>query len=210
MAKGNPSQNLVDIKEVRDGIVRLKDGSLRAILMTSSVNLSLKSTDEQEATIMQFQDFLNALDFSVQIVAQSRKMDLMPYIGLLDERLKNIQEELLRVQTKEYIEFIKWFGTQVDIMNKSFYVVVPYGGGVNIGGSSGLGGILGGSGGSETENKDEKFEQQRMQLDQRIATVQGGITRLGLKVRQLNTEQVVELFHSLYNPGDAKTSQIKQ
>jgi hypothetical protein len=213
MPQSSPSQKLVNIKEVRDGIIRLKDGGLRAVLMTSSVNLALKSVDEQEATIMQFQEFLNTLDFSVQIVVQSRKMDLQPYVSTLEERLKDISGDLLKVQTSEYIEFIKWFGTQVDIMNKAFFVVVPYGGGMIIdtsgGGLRSLLPVGGGKTEEAAEGEDERFEQKRTQLDQRIATVQGGITRLGLRVRQLDTEQVIELFHELYNPGDAKRSETE-
>lgn len=97
------TQDFVPIKEVRDGVVILKDGSMRALLLASSINLSLKSFDEQNATLMQFQTFLNSLDFSVQIVVESRRLDIRPYLVLLDGRMKEQVEPLLKVQTKEYM-----------------------------------------------------------------------------------------------------------
>lgn len=101
------AQDFVPIKEVRDGVVILKDGSLRALVMTSSLNLALKSEDEQTATILQFQGFLNSLDFSIQIFIQSRKLDIKPYITMLENRMKEQLEDLLKIQTREYIDFIK-------------------------------------------------------------------------------------------------------
>jgi hypothetical protein len=103
------TQEFVPIKEVRDGVVVLKDGGLRAVLMASSINLSLKSADEQEAILLQFQNFLNSLDFSTQILVQSRRLDIRPYLLQLDNRLKEQLEPLLKVQTKEYIDFIRGF-----------------------------------------------------------------------------------------------------
>src|ERR1035437_3716475 len=120
------TQEFVPIKEARDGIIVLKDGSLRALVLASSVNLSLKSADEQRATILQFQNFLNTLDFSTQISIQSRKLDIRPYLLLLENRMKVQNEPLLKLQTKEYIEFIKNFTESVSIMTKNFFVVVPY------------------------------------------------------------------------------------
>ena len=124
--KAKATQDFVPIKEVRDGIVILKDGGLRAIILVSSINLSLKSDDEQRATILQFQNFLNTLDFSIQISIQSRKLDIRPYLSLLENRVKIQSEPLLKLQTKEYIEFIRNFTESVNIMTKNFFVVVPY------------------------------------------------------------------------------------
>src|ERR1035437_3807212 len=124
--KAKATQEFVPIKEVRDGIIVLKDGELRAIVLANSVNLSLKSDDEQKATILQFQSFLNTLDFSVQISVQSRRLDIRPYLALLEDRMKVQNEPLLKLQTKEYIDFIRKFTEDVSIMTKSFFVVVPY------------------------------------------------------------------------------------
>src|SRR3990172_8366881 len=120
------TQEFMPIKEVRDGIVVLKDGGLRAIVLANSINLSRKSSEEQRATILQFQNFLNTLDFSVQISIQSRRLDIRPYLLLLENRIKLQNEPLLKLQTKEYIEFIRNFTDTVSIMTKSFFVVVPY------------------------------------------------------------------------------------
>ena len=104
--KAKATQDFVPIKEIRDGIIVLKNGDLRAIVLANSVNLSLKSDDEQKATILQFQSFLNTLDFSIQMSVQSRKLDIRPYLLLLEERIKVQTEPLIKLQTKEYIEFI--------------------------------------------------------------------------------------------------------
>ncbi len=120
------SQDFVPIKEIRDGVIIMKDNSLRSVIMTSSVNFALKGADEQEAIIMQFQNFLNSINFSIQIFMQSRRLDIKPYITLLESVLKEQRNDLLKIQTREYINFIKTFTDQVNIMNKSFFVVVSY------------------------------------------------------------------------------------
>src|SRR4029078_2814365 len=109
-----------------DGVIVLKDGSLSSILLASSLNFALKSQDEQHAILLQFQYFLNSLDFSVQIFMQSRRLDIRPYIALLEGRYKEQTTDLMKLQTREYIEFIKNFTESVNIMTKSFFVVVPY------------------------------------------------------------------------------------
>ena len=120
------SQEFVPIKEVRNGIIVLKDGGLRAVLLASSLNLSLKSSDEQIAIIREFQNFLNSLDFTVQICIQSRRLDIRPYLLTLENRMKDQVEPLLKIQTKEYIDFIRTFTDEVNIMTKNFFIVVPY------------------------------------------------------------------------------------
>ena len=120
------TQEFVPVKEIRDGIVVLKDGGLRAVILANSINLSLKSEDEQKAIIFQFQNFLNTLDFSIQISVQSRKLDIKPYLVMLENRMKVQTEPLLKLQTKEYIDFIKKFTDDVNIMTKNFYIVIPY------------------------------------------------------------------------------------
>src|SRR3989338_8572933 len=126
----NATQEFVPIKEVRDGIVMLKDGGLRSILLCSSLNFSLKSEDERNAILLQFQDFLNSLDFSIEIVIQSRKLDIRPYIALLEGQEKNQTNNLMKIQVREYIEFIKNFTESTNIMTKNFFMVIPYSPGV--------------------------------------------------------------------------------
>lgn len=201
----NNSQNFVPIQEIQDGVIVLKDGTLRAVLMASSINLGLKSSEEQEATILQFQNFLNTLDFSTQIVIQSRKRNIKPYITRLEERMKEQVEPLLKVQTREYIEFIKGFMEINDIMTKNFFVVVPYDGGAVSEGGTILDKILPTS--SKSENTDEvRFEQKRNQLEQRIAIIQQGLKRTGVRTVVLKTPQVIELFFKTFNPGEGESS----
>lgn len=214
MAKNTaPTQNFVPLQEVRDGIVVLKNGEMRAILLVSALNMALKSQPEQEATIMQFQGFLNSLDFSTQIVVQSRRLDIKPYLMTLEERIDQQTEELLRVQTREYIEFIRWFTSSVNIMSKSFYVVVPYASSIidNTNKKNPLSGISSLFSGAK-QNKEQaeqdlvKFEEARSQIEQRIAIITSGLGQMGLRAVQLQTEQVVELFYSIFNPGEIQRS----
>jgi conjugal transfer ATP-binding protein TraC len=126
MSTTQASQQFVPIKEVRDGVAVLEDGSYKMILMASSVNMSLKSPDEQQSVLVQFQNFLNSLDFSVQIYVQSRRYDVRPYIALLERREKEQINDLAKVQIREYISFIKTFTKQTNIMTKNFFIIVPY------------------------------------------------------------------------------------
>jgi hypothetical protein len=205
------SQEFVQIREVRDGIVVLRDGGMRAILMCSSINFALKSEDNQAAILSQFQNFLNSLDFSVQIVVQSRRFDVRPYIATLEERERGQKNELLKLQTREYIGFIKKFTDNTNIMNKSFFVIVPYSAAIlqMKGGAEGLGlklkegvGLTGGGGGATKSEKS--FDEERAQLEQRVSVVEQGLIRTGVRVAQLGTEEVVDLFYQLFNPGETE------
>lgn len=200
-----PAQDFVPIKEIRDGILVLKDGSMRTILLASSLNFALKSSDEQQSIIFQFQNFLNSLNFSIQIFTQSRRLDIRPYIALLEERLKEQVGDLMKMQTKEYIEFIKSFTESTNIMSKNFFVVVPY-----------TPPMLGGGGKSvasklltSRKNKEGKaadasasFEEDRSQLQQRAEVVEQGLVRCGIRIVELGTEELIELFYKIFNPGD--------
>jgi len=199
------TQEFVPIKEIRDGIVVMKDGSLRGVMLASSVNFALKSADVQQAIISQFQNFLNSLDFSIQIFIQSRKLDIRPYIALLEERYKEQVGDLLKVQTKEYMEFIKSFTENANIMSKSFFVVVPFSPAMmNSKNKSGIKDIFKKSGKKTAEQRIEVFEEHRSQLEQRMAVVEQGLVRSGIRVVKLGTEEVVELFYKLFNPGETE------
>ena len=206
MAESNKStQTIVPIKEVRNGILVLKDGSMRALLMTSSVNFALKSQDEQDSIIFQFQQFLNSLNFSVQIFIQSRRLDIRPYIATLEVREKEQINDLMRIQTKEYIEFIKAFTERTNIMTKTFYIVVPYTPATISMNSNKTKGFLKKQSAKAIETgKKEDFEEYSTQIEQRIAVVQQGITRAGVRAVQLGTEEAIEVFYRLFNPGDVE------
>lgn len=202
------TQEFVPIKEVRDGIVVLKDGSMRGIVLASSLNFSLKSDEERNAIILQFQDFLNSLDFSVQISIQSRRLDIRPYIALLDERYKEQTNDLMKIQTSEYIGFIKKFTETTNIMTKSFFIVVSYDPAmINVkGGVSALAPSFFNkkSAAEDTASKQLSFEENRTQLEQRVAAVEQGLVRCGIRVIRLGTEEVIELFYKIFNPGDTE------
>ncbi len=201
------TQEFVPIKEVRDGIIVLRSGELRAVLIASSVNLSLKSYEEQQATIMQFQTFLNSLEFSTQIVVQSRRLDIRPYLIMLENRMKEQTEPLLKIQTKEYIEFVRSFTEAVNIMTKNFFIVVPYSLPASTPQSS-MASLLpfmkkkNTSTGNAKQDAQAEFEEKRSQLEQRVGVVGQGLSRVGVRTVQLGTEEVIELFYKTFNPGD--------
>lgn len=195
------TQEFVPIKEVREGVAILKDGSLRALLMASSINLALKSGDEQQAIINQFQNFLNSLEFTVQFFVESRELDIRPYIALLEGRLATELDDLMKIQIREYITFIKDFTERANIMTKNFFIVVPYDPSFASRGS-GLSSFLPGRSSASTALSNEQFEQYRTQLEQRIAVIEQGLIRTGVRVAPLGTEEVIELFYKLFNPGE--------
>ena len=198
------TQDFVPIKEIRDGVVILKDGSMRSILLASSLNFALKSADEQQAILMQFQDFLNSLDFSVQIFIESRRLDIRPYIAFLEQRSKEQTIDLMKLQTREYIEFIKNFTDSVSIMTKSFFVIVPYMPPVLDGSSLNI--LNKNKKTAETKALDEtaQFEENRSQLDQRLSVAEQGLVRCGIRVIKLGSEEMVELYYKLFNPGETE------
>ena len=203
--KAKATQDFVPIKEVRDGIIVLKDGDLRAIVLANSINLSLKSDDEQKATILQFQNFLNTLDFVIQISVQSRRLDIRPYLVLLEDRVKVQNEPLLKLQTKEYIEFIRKFTEDVSIMTKSFFVVVPYTHTILKSDSGIFQKLFSRKNKEEVKAaKEEDFEEKRSQLEERLVVIEQGLSRCGIKSVQLGTEEVVEVFYKVFNPGEVE------
>ena len=215
MAKPQSSQDFVPIKEIRDGILMTDDGNLHMVLMASSLNFALRSAEEQEAITAQYQNFLNSLDFSVQIMVQSRRLNIEPYLETLREAERGQTAELLKIQTREYVEFVRTFVETTKIVAKNFYIVVsfvpPL---VAIGKKKGLGGLLGGLfGGAKGGSKqlgDEKFEEYKNQLWQRTETVSGSIAATGVRTVPLNTEEIIELFYGLFNPGELEKGHAPQ
>lgn len=197
------TQQFVPIQDVKNGVVVLKDGSLRAVIIASSLNFALKSEDERQAIIMQFQDFLNSLDFSVQIYIQSRRLDIRPYLTLLEGQYKTQVNDLLKIQIREYIDFIKNFTEATNIMTKSFFIVVPYTPALMSSGG-GIFGMLGGKSRKNTEGEASLFEEHRAQLEQRISVVEQGLVRSGIRVARLGTDEVIELFYKIFNPGETE------
>lgn len=196
------TQQLVDIEAIREGVVVLKSGTMRAILMCSSVNLALKSQDEQDALIFQYQNFLNGLDFPIQFSIHSRKLDITEYIADLKKTLKEQDNELLRIQTEEYIDFIQSFVGMQNIMSKTFAVVVPYSIGEDAK-SSLADRLFGGKKSSSfTHMSDEEFLKYKNQLWQRVENVVAGLRAFGVRALPLDNNELVELLFDLYNPGE--------
>lgn len=200
MPQTRASQSFVPVKEVRNGVVVLKDGGYRGVLMCSSVNFSLKSEDEQRAIIGGFQTFLNTLDFSVEIVVHSRKMDVRPYLALLEERAGEQANELMRLQVREYMSFVRNFIDNSDIMTKMFYVVVPYSSGAISQVRKDVPFLPNTSNANKTAAGG--FEEDRAQLEQRMALVSSSLQAAGVRAVPLGTEELIELLYRSFNLGD--------
>ena len=177
----------------------LKDGSMKAVMLATSINFALKSIEEQESVIFQFQNFLNSLDFQVQIYVQSRKLDIRPYIALLEERQKAQTNDLMKIQISEYIMFVKGLTEDSNIMTKSFFLVVPYSRSSNPNKN-----ILNVFGKNKDNDKNDEFEEIKNQLEQRVSVVEQGLARCGVRIARLGSEELVELFYRIFNPGDAE------
>ncbi len=195
------SQDFVPIKDIVGDVVRLKNGQMCAVLLVSSINFALKSTDEQQAILQQFQTFLNSIDFSLQFYVQSRRLNIEPYLQILMSRESAQDNDLMRIQLREYIEFIRTFTTEIDIMSKNFYVVVPYSP-APVSLTKGLTSLFGGGTKSIATTPETQFEEHRTQLGQRVALITEGFSSLGIRSVQLSTDDLVELFYHSYNPTD--------
>ena len=202
------SQDFVPIKEMKDGFIILDDGTLVSISLVTSINISLKSPEEQVATIGAFQAFLNILEFPVQISIQSRKLDIEPYLELLESKLKDQDNEIIKLQTIEYISFIKNFTDSINIMDKQFFLVVSYKPVLIEAKKGGFLSFLF----KKKDNLDpdlsskEVFDEARSQLEQRVALLNSGLARTGVRIKRLDTEAALEVFYSIFNPGGGDVS----
>ena len=198
---GASTQQFLEIDHIKEGVVVLKNKSLRGILMVSSLNFALKSDDEQKAIIYQFQSFLNSLDFSLEIVVQSRVLNITGYLEQLKELEKKQEIELLKLQTAEYQKFIKDLIAGGQILSKNFFVVIPFTL-IEIPGMKAAGGLLKKQ---KTEAPSEtQFQRAKAQLWQRMEFVALGLRRCGLQCIPLNSTELIELFWSLYHPEESE------
>lgn len=200
------------IAEIRDNVVVLKNGGLRGVIKVSSMNFNLKSEAEQNAIIYSYQSFLNTLEFPIQIVIRSRKLDLDTYI----DKLKGIAEKqtntLLQRQTHEYIDYIQRLIEYADIMEKEFYVVVPMDPSRSQGQNfiekfwnrmhpaDSISGII---------RRHQEFDQLKKNLNQRMTTTSSGLENCGLKVETLATADLIALFYQIYNPITARNEKVE-
>lgn len=193
------TQNFIPLKDIKDGVVLMKNGQMNIVLLASSINFALKSHDEQSAILAQFQNFLNTIDFSIQIYVQSRRLNINPYLELLASRESEQYNDLMKIQLREYMNFVETFVKEVDIMSKNFFVVVPYTP-VDTNIKSNLSDLLGRR--TNRSLEEGKFQEHKNQLLQRVNVVEQGLRRIGVKTIQLSNDELVELYYHIFNPGD--------
>lgn len=199
---GASMQEQLNISEIKDGVVVVKDGSLRSVLAISSINFDLKSSTEQEAIIYSYQRFLNALDFPIQIVISTRKFDIKPYLEMLERKKDTERNTLLRNQIDDYVNFVSELVNVSNIMSKLFYIVIPFY--------------------SVEDKKDgfidrmmakikpkkavfqerERFETYKNQLFQRVEEIKESLSGSGVRVVSLDTQELIEMYYNCYNPSE--------
>ena len=199
---GATAQNFIDVENVKESVLILKDHSLRGILMASSLNFALKAHDEQEATIYQFQNFLNSLDFSCQVLIQSRKLNMTGYIEFLKGLEDNQKNELLQAQTRDYRQFIEQLVSNSSIMTKAFYIVVPFYLSESHGTTVAGGTLM--SFKAVPTLTEELFQMAKNQLFQRMEFLALGLRRCGIYSAVLQTQEIAELLWGLYHPAEAQ------
>jgi hypothetical protein len=205
---GASTQAYLDVQEVKESTIVMRDGSLRAVIAVSSTNFSLKSSGEQNALISAYQSFLNALQFPIQILMQSRKLDINSYLDKLRSIMQQQTNELLRMQTQEYVEYIEKLVEFASIMNKTFYVIIPLGtGAVQKGFFERLTSLFNPA--REISLKSKDFEIEREELNKRINQVSSGLAQMGLKTILLNTEELIELIYNSYNMDTSTPIKIR-
>ncbi len=199
MAQQPSTQDFLEIDQIRDGIMILKNKGLRVVLMTSSLNFALKSDDEQAAIIYQFQNFLNSLDFSCQIIVQSRRLNMTGYLDGLQNIEQKEKNELLKLQISEYRKFVGEIMKGGSIMQKNFYAVVPFSPlevqGMDLEAKQKL---------PKITLTEEQFQRAKIQLLQRAEFVVLGLRACGLEAMPVNNIELVELFWSLHHPLEAE------
>jgi hypothetical protein len=212
----NSTQNTLQIAEIRDGIVIMNDGSFRSVVMVKSINFDLMSPQEQEAVEYSYQGFLNSLYFPIQIFLRSQKVDLQPYIAKLDKIRTEHDNMLLALLMEDYIGYIDALSQQTNIMDKKFYVVVPFFPHVDAQKAltqsknffTGLGNLF--------NNKEQHvvinevdLENAKTELRNRVQAVLSGLLQAGIQGLPLDTQELIELYYDTYNPDTATRQQLK-
>jgi type IV secretory pathway VirB4 component len=198
-SSNSTSQQFVDVAEVKDDVIVLKNGTLRGVLNVSAINYDLKSTQEQEAIIDQYKNFLNSLDFPIQVLINSRKINIEKYLDFIERKEKDQPSELLRFQISEYKNFIKHLVSVSNIMDKNFYIIIPFSSIENqekgfLGSLSSLFNPR-----KSIVEKRELFETCRNQLFQRMDHIIASLSGIGLKMAPLQTKELIELLYNSYN-----------
>lgn len=205
---GPPTQQYLDIAEIVNDMVILKDGTVRSVLLVSSINFALKSQDEQEAIIQSYITFLNGLEYPIQIVIQSRKMNIDDYINSLTEQERKTDNDLLREQIVDYRSFVTELIVLGEIMQKRFYLVIPYDPVTNKqkGFFTRLGQAL--SPTSAAQLNDKQMADRVEQLSRRVEITLGQLSSMGLQAQRLDTQALIELYYTIYNPDVFDTESL--
>jgi hypothetical protein len=217
-AKSNPNstQNTLQIAEIRDGFVIMNDGSFRSVIMVKSINFDLMSLQEQEGVESSYQSFLNSLYFPIQIFMRSQKVDLQPYIDKLDKIRTEHDNMLLAMLMEDYIGFMGAISQQTNIMDKRFYIVIPYFPVVELQKAftnsknffTGLGGLFNHKDSHVVINEHD-LEQAKVELRNRVQATLAGLLQCGVQGLPLDTQELIELYYDTYNPETASRQQLK-
>jgi hypothetical protein len=215
-ANTNSTQNALQIAEIRDGIVIMNDGSFRSVIMVKSINFDLMSPQEQESVEYSYQGFLNSLYFPIQIFMRSRRVDLQPYIEKLDKIRTEHDNMLLALLMEDYITYIGQLSQQTNIMDKKFYVVVPYFPVIDVQKAltqsknffSGISTIFNSKDNHVTVNEAD-LETAKSELRNRVQSVLSGLLQCGVQGLPLDTQELIELYYDTYNPDTATRQQLK-
>jgi hypothetical protein len=217
-ANTNSTQNALQIAEIRDGIVIMNDGSFRSVVMVKSINFDLMSLQEQEAVEYSYQGFLNSLYFPVQIFIRSQKVDLQPYIEKLDKIRTEHDNMLLALLMEDYIGYIDNLSQQTNIMDKKFYVVVPFfpvedlQKALSLKQSKNfLTGLVGMFNTKEQHVviNEADLENAKTELRNRVQATLSGLLQAGIQGLPLDTQELIELYYDTYNPDTATRQQLK-
>lgn len=212
----NSTQNALQIAEIRDGIVIMNDGSFRSVVMTKSINFDLMSGEEKEMIEFGYQGFLNSLYFPIQIFIRSQKVDLRPYLEKLDKIRQEHDNMLLALLMEDYLGFIENLSYQTNIMDKKFYIVIPYFPVADVQKAitqsknffSGLKGLF-----SNTEQRvtinEQDLNAAKDELRNRVQAVLGGLQQTGVQGLPLDTQELIELYYDTYNPDTATRQRLK-
>jgi hypothetical protein len=200
MANKSSTQSILEFSQIKNGVIVMKDKSFRSIVMVSSTNFALKSEEEQNAILSQFQNFLNSLDFTCQILIQSRKINITSYLDKFKELEKNEKNDLIKILINDYYNFVNQIVGQGTIMQKNFYLIVPF----SMGEASSLN--------EEKANikialknlTEDLFQRAKTQLLQRVEFLVLGLRRCGLQAIPLNTKEIIEFLWSFYHPQEAE------
>lgn len=205
---GVPTQRYLDISEIKEDLVVMKDGTIRAVLLVSSINFALKSVDEQNAIVQAYMQFLNSLDFPIQIVIQSRKMNIDEYLRKLGESERTQQNDLLRRQISDYRDYVKQLVELAEIMQKKFFVIVPLDPTTDRqkGFVTRMSEVLNPS--TAVHLTDERFRKNKDSLMLRVNSIIGGLQSMSLNSVMLDTQSLIELFYTVYNPDLFETERM--